>query len=267
MRFTRLIWDGQPAARTDRRDLRPHRVGQLLHGPADLCQMLQIGARSDMHVKPSHFQPASLGSFHAFRQLLVPNAVLRLLAARVCFLAVSVPETGIDTQRDFSIGYALAQLIDHVGRTAVDVNVVLHHQVEGHVVEDVRCIDDGRRIARRRVAGFQSSVDLAPADAIDQSAVTADQVNHGQIRAGFLSIPHHVKGGQVFHSFDDLGSVIDESGRAEFLSQFVNRYAGNLGADSRKTRGRHIHRLLKRTVLWDRTNSEATPWKKATHTS
>ena len=64
--------------------------------------MLQIGARADVHVQPGDLQAVEIGQPQAFRQLLVPDAVLRLLAAGVGLLAVAVAEAGIDAQRDLA---------------------------------------------------------------------------------------------------------------------------------------------------------------------
>ena len=43
---------------------------------------------------------------------------------------------------------SLAKLVDHVGRAAVHVDVVLDDQVERLAIEDVGRVDDLRRVAR-----------------------------------------------------------------------------------------------------------------------
>ena len=67
-------------------------------------------------------------------------------------------------------GRHLAELVDHVGRAAVDVDVVLQHQSQRLGVEDVGRVDDRRRMAAGRVAGGQRAADFAGADRIDQHA-------------------------------------------------------------------------------------------------
>ena len=62
--------------------------------------MRQIGARADVHVQAGDRQLVLLRPLDAVFQLLVPNAVLRLRAARVDLLAMSVAEARIDPQRD-----------------------------------------------------------------------------------------------------------------------------------------------------------------------
>ena len=72
----------------------------LLHRAANLAQMCQVGARADVHVQTGDRQVALLRPLDAVFELLVPNAVLRLGAARVHLLAVPVAEARIDPQRD-----------------------------------------------------------------------------------------------------------------------------------------------------------------------
>ena len=53
-----------------------------------------------MHVDAANHDLMPGGCFQAEADLLVPDAVLRLVAARVRLAAVAVAETGIDPQRD-----------------------------------------------------------------------------------------------------------------------------------------------------------------------
>ena len=80
---------------------------------------------ADVHVQARDGQAAMIGPPQAVVQLLVPDAVLRLLAAGVGLLAVAVAEAGIDPQRDLAPWSGVAQLVDHVGRAAVDGDAVL----------------------------------------------------------------------------------------------------------------------------------------------
>src|SRR5690606_34694093 len=94
-------------------------------------------------------------------ELFVPDAVLRLFAAGVGLLAMAVPKAGIDPQRDLPPRRALAELIDHVGRAAVGVDVVLHYQVQRFAIEDVGRVDDPRRVTPRREPRLERAADLA----------------------------------------------------------------------------------------------------------
>src|SRR5476651_1022949 len=102
-----------------------------------------------MHVQAGDCQTAALGPVETLADLRVPDAVFRLLAAGVGLLAVAVAKTGVDAQRDVSAGGAAAELLDHVGRAAIDVDIVLHAQVERFAVEDVGRIDDRWRSEER----------------------------------------------------------------------------------------------------------------------
>ena len=89
----------------------------------------------------------------------------------------------------------LAVLVDHVGRAAIDVDVVLDDEVERLAVEDVGGEDDlGRmRLLARLEAGGDRAVNLAGADAVDERAVAAHQVEDRQIGAGFLGVANRVE--------------------------------------------------------------------------
>ena len=121
-----------------------------LQRSADLRQVLQVGARADVHVQPGNDQVVASGETATLAELLVPDAVLRLFAAGVGLLAVAVAKARIDPQGDLAAGRTLAELVDHVGRAAIDVDSLLDDQVERLVVEDVGRVND-----RRRVAGGQ----------------------------------------------------------------------------------------------------------------
>jgi hypothetical protein len=75
-------------------------------------------------------QAVMIGLEETVSQVRVPNAVLRLLAAGVGLLAVSVAEAGVDPQRDVLARGPLAELVDHVGGAAVDVQVVLENRFQ-----------------------------------------------------------------------------------------------------------------------------------------
>ena len=80
-----------------------------------------------------------------------------------------------------------AVLVDHVGRAAVDVNVVLDDEIERLAVEDVGRVNDLRRMSvlARLEAGRHRPMHFAGADAVDQPAVPPHQVEDRQVRAAF----------------------------------------------------------------------------------
>ena len=53
-----------------------------------------------MHVQAGDREAVLVGPLEAIVELLVPDAVLRLLAAGVRLLAMAVAEAGVDPQRD-----------------------------------------------------------------------------------------------------------------------------------------------------------------------
>ncbi len=138
--------------------------------------MFQIRPRADVHVQAGDAQPVPIGGLQALAELRVPDAVLRLFAASVGLLAVPVAEAGVEPQGNLAPGGDLAQLADHVGRAAVDVQPVLEHQIERFGVEDIGRVNDRRRAARGRVTGGHRPLDFARAHRVDQHAVTPHEV-------------------------------------------------------------------------------------------
>ena len=169
--------------------------------------------------RPVISQAVMIGPAQAIVKLLVPDAVLRLLAAGVGLLAMAVAEARVDPQRDAAAGRSLAELIDHVGRAAIDVQAQLDDQIERLAIEDVGRVDDRRRIAVRLESGGQRPADFARADGIDQHAVAAHQVENRQIRAGLLGVADDVERPQIVDPLDDLGRVVNIGRRAELPGQ------------------------------------------------
>ena len=193
--------------------------------------MFQIGARADVHVQAGDRKPIAAGPVETLGDLPVPNAVFRLLAAGVGLLAMAVAEAGIDPQGDASAGGAAAELVDHVGRAAVDVDAAFDAQIERLGVENVGRVDDRRRIAGGREAGGQGTADFAGADRVDQRARAADQIEDRQVGAGLFGVADHVEGRQVGDPPADHGRVVDERRRAELPGQLRDGDAGDFSAE------------------------------------
>src|SRR5690606_10370514 len=162
-----------------------------------------------------------------------PNAVLRLLAAGVGFLAMPVAETGAEPQRDLVAGRNLAELLHRVGRAAANVRAMCDNQVEGISVADILGVDMFRRLALRWVTargatGRQGPLTLARADRVDHDAITPHEVENRQVRTGFLRETNGVERPQVFDPLDDLGGIVNVRGRAELAGQGCHVDAGDL---------------------------------------
>ncbi len=204
--------------------------------------MLQVGARADVHVDAADDDLMTGGHFQAQTDLLVPDAVLRLIAAGVRLAAVTVAEARVDAERDLSAGGAAAEVLDHVGRAAVYMDVALHAEVKGLGVEDVGRVDDRRRRAFDRVAGRQRTADLARAHGIDQGPMAAKQIQHGQVRTCLLGIAHVVEGRQIGKPLEDHGRIVHERRRAELPGQILHGDPGDVrsrGGRNSGSRGGH----------------------------
>ena len=77
---------------------------RLLHGLANAAEVLHVSPRTNMHVKSRDVDVELCGPLDTVRQLAQPDTVLGTLAPSVCFLAMTVAETGIDSQSDFAAG-------------------------------------------------------------------------------------------------------------------------------------------------------------------
>ena len=208
--------------------------GSFLQRAAHQRKMLHVGARADVDMQAGDRKAIAARSIKTLGNLGVPYPVLCLFAAGVRFLAVTVAETGIDSQSDVSIRRADAKLVDHVRRAAIDVDVAFHAQIERFGVEDVGRVDDRRRIAGRGIAGAKRTANLARAHGIDQRALATHEVHDGQVGTRLLGVAHHVEGGQIGNPPADRGGVVDERRRAEPPGQLDRGHAGNCSA-----RGRH----------------------------
>ena len=160
-------------------------------------------------------------------KLLVPNAVLRLLAAGVRLLTVAVAETRIHAERNIASRRLGAELFDHVERAAVDMNVVLDDQFERFGVKNIGRVDDRRRLAASTKAGRHGPANLASAHRVDHAAPASYQVENRQARAGLLRVSYHVERSQVVDSLADLGGIVDVDRRAELAGEVACGDAGN----------------------------------------
>ncbi len=141
---------------------------------------------------------------------------------------MAVAEARIDPQRDRPARGAGGELVDHVGRAAVDVDVLGDAEIEGVGVEDVGGVDDRRRVALGDVAGGQGAANLAAADRVDQRPAAAEEIENRQIRARLLRVANDVEGGQIGQPPKHDGRVVDERRRAEPPRQLGCPDAANL---------------------------------------
>ena len=97
-------------------------------------------------------------------------------------------------------------------------------------VEDVGRVDDRRRIAGGRIAGRHRPADFARAHRVDQHALPSNQIEHGQIRIGFLGVSDRVERPQVIDPLLDHRGFIHESRRPEPAGDFGDGHTGDLRA-------------------------------------
>ena len=137
--------------------MRPTSRAAFSIAPQTWRQVLQVGARADVHVQAGDRQAVTVGAIAGSRR-----AASCQMPCFDCSPPVLVfwlwpwPKPGLIRSVIVAARRSLAELVDHVGRAAVDVNAVLDDQVERLAVEDVGRVDDRRRIALRRVAGGQA---------------------------------------------------------------------------------------------------------------
>ena len=189
--------------------------------------------------RPAIGEVVPRGALDAVGELLVPDAVLRLLAAGVGLLAVAVAEAGIDPQRDPGeparpgpAAHRFAVLVDHVGRAAVDGDVLARRPARAFRGRRCRRCRRSPGARRRQVdaaglePGGERAVDFAGAHGVDDAAVAADEVEDREIRVRLLGEPHRVERGEVGDALGDHRGVVDEQRRAEALGEIGDGLAG-----------------------------------------
>ena len=243
MHLAGLVGHGQTTAGRDHGEGSAHLDRHPLQRPGHFGQMRKIGATADVHVEAADLQARPLRPAEDLGNLLVPDAVLRALTAGVGLLAVAVAEARVHAERDRCAGHPLGELLDHVGRSAVDVDAVPHDHVEAVTIEDVGRIDDwmGRRQAVGpglpggvwRVAGDDRAVDLAGAHRVDQHALAADNPEHRKVGAGLLREADGIPGREVAAPAADRVRVVHVQGRAILRGEVGDAHAGDLAAQPR----------------------------------
>lgn len=86
------VRDGEAAAGRDGPDVAAAEPDLLDHRLADRLQVAVVHPRADVHVEPDEVQPVPVDQGEALGEVLVPDAVLALLAAGVGLPAVPVSE-------------------------------------------------------------------------------------------------------------------------------------------------------------------------------
>ena len=94
-------------------------------------------------------------------------------------MAVSVPETRIDAQADVAWAATFPQLLDHVSRSNVDVDVESDHLFQRFAIEKICAKYDRRWRAGGRKTSRLRPIDLSATDGVDHDAVPTDQVQYG----------------------------------------------------------------------------------------
>jgi hypothetical protein len=112
--------------------------------------------------------------------------------------------------------------------------IVLHDEFERLPVEDVGRVHDLRRVnvLAWLEANHKGSVNFTGANAVDETAVPADQIADRDIRAGFLCESNDIELFQLANSRDDSRGVIDVEGSLKSAGQCSNGLAGNFRQQS-----------------------------------
>ena len=195
-----------------------------------------------MHVEPTDTEPRPLGPLEHLGNVFVPDAVLRSFAAGVCLLAVAVTKAWVHPQRHAGSRHSLGQLFEHIGRAAINMDAERGNGIEALAIEDIGGVHDrvhrrqavGGRRARSvgRIAGGHRSVDLADAHCVNHHSLTADQIQDGQIRAGFLGESHRIPSGQIAAATADHLGIVGIQGSAILFCQIDHAHTGNLSTDA-----------------------------------
>ena len=103
--------------------------------------------------------------------------MLRKRSTRIRLLRVTVTKARVHAESQVRTNAGVGELLDHIRRTDVHMDVVLFHKLNCVVIEDVGRIDNLRNLLvvfARLVARTESSNDFSGADCIYDCAGIAD---------------------------------------------------------------------------------------------
>jgi hypothetical protein len=203
--------DRGPAAARDRAHVDAECAHLVDHRVADAPQVLEVGARADVHVQPDQVEPVLLDVAQRLVEIGVPDAVLAPLAARVRLAAVPVSEARVHAQPHAVARAMPPELLEHVGRARVDGDVELDNARERGFVDQVGRVDEARGLAAPLVARARA-LDLAERHRVDERPAPRNTRSTCTFRARLLRIAHHVERAQVRELLADRVGVVQVVG-------------------------------------------------------
>ena len=218
---TRLIGDGEPPSGGDRLQVlagAPDDPHQFDHGAAHAAQMRVIHPGADVHVEPDQREPAPCDDGQCLAQLLMPDAVLAVLAAGVGLVAVAMAEARIQAQPHRVTGRDFAELLQHVDRAGIDRDAMRHDGRERLTIQQVGGEHDVRvdrvRAGAHGVAGGQRAQHLAARHRIHLHALLPHQPQDVGVGTGLLREADGVEALQRGDALTDDRRVVHPKRRA-----------------------------------------------------
>ena len=225
-----MVRNREAAPCTDGAEMATQAAASVDHRVANLREVLEVGARTDVHVKSCNPHPVCLRELDAVLDLLVPHAVLAKRAAGIHLAGMPVTKARVHAEREFRLHAEIGQLLDHVGRAHVHRDVVLLHEFKRVAVEDVCGVDNFGSLALLLTTletRLQRADDFACRNRIDHATELAYERYDGEVRTCLLGKTHGVENLDFLHALLDSGAVINPEGGAVLFGSLHENFLGD----------------------------------------
>ncbi len=165
-----------------------------------------------MHVHAYQVQAMGPDAGERLRQVLVPDAMLAVLAPGIGLAAMAMAEPWVDAQPDTVPWRVLAQLAQHVDGACVDFDLFRDRARQGGAVQHVASQHHPRRLARHTGAGCKGAFHFPERHRIEHQPVLAHQAQYLQVGVGLLGEAYGVEWLELFYPADDGGGVVGPQG-------------------------------------------------------
>ena len=202
----------------------------VYHGVANLREVLEVGAGTDMHMESRDPHAVVLGQLDAVLDLLVPHAVLAEGSAGVHLAGVAVAKARVHAKGQFRLHAEIGQLLDHVGGAHVYGDVMFLYQLEGVTVEDVGGIDDLGSLAfllATLETRLEGADDFACGNGVYHATQFAYKRNDGEVRACLLGKADRVENLGFFDALLDGFAVVNPEGGAVLFGSLHKNFLGD----------------------------------------
>jgi hypothetical protein len=150
-----------------------------------------------------------------------------------------MPKSRINPQGNVPTRAYLSQLVNHIGRTRIHMEIMLNNQFQCLVIKNISGVDNCGGSFRfgptTAVASCQGSQDLPGTDRIDQGTLLPNEVYNCQVGARLLGKPHGIELVEFSTSLHNCRCIVDIGRCTELRSKICHRDPGDLTARGGKS--------------------------------